>query len=161
MAIAVTLNEYNGSGATETTGITNIAFGSADATGLTPADYPIRAGQSSYEKYMKAAFAGIVAETISDAKIHLSQGTLKTGETLTLQGLGPLSYTQPSSTANSDSAIPTSLPAGQTLALGGSDTGTLVADGTSDYFRLQRNISGTTPMGQLAALTITITWTEA
>lgn len=160
MAITATFNEYNGASATETTGVTNIAFGSADITGLTPADYPIRSG-SSYEKYFKVAFAGIVAETISNAKIHLSVGTLKAGETLTLEGLGPLSYTQPSATANSDSAIPTSLPAGQTLALGGADDGTIVADGTSDYFRLQRSVDGTTPMGQLADITITVTWDEA
>lgn len=160
MAIVATFNEYNGSAETETAGITNIAFGSGDLTGLTTKDYPIRVG-ASFEKYLKVAFAGIVAETISNAKIHLSVGSTKTGETLTLEGLGPVTYAQPSNTANSDSAIPTSLPGAQTLALGGSDVGTIVADGTSDYFRLQRNVGANTPMGQLNELTITVTWDEA
>ena len=53
MAIVVTFNEYNGSAETETAGITNIAFGSGDVSGLTTKDYPIRVG-SSYEKYLKA-----------------------------------------------------------------------------------------------------------
>lgn len=160
MAITVTWDEYNGQAETKTASVSNVVFGSTDDNDFDPMKFPIRADAPSFVKYIKATFVGIIAETISLTKFYISQGAMKTGETLKGTGLGPIAYAVPTQTAGEDSALPTSSPGSQNVALGGSDTGTLVADGSTDYIRLQRTVAAGTPTGALMPVVLTLEWTE-
>lgn len=160
MAVTVTFNEYNGAGQTQTAGITELVFGAYDGSGFTAHLYPLHAGSNSFVKYVKAAFAGFAGETVSEAKIHMST-SLGTGDAIVYEGLGPVSYATPTRDATGDSAIPTSTPASQNLALGDADDGSLTADGESNFMRLQRQLSATAEHGTLKSATIVLTYTEA
>lgn len=163
MAITVTFNEYNGAAETKTSGITSLTFGASDAASFTAHEYPLYAGQRSFVKYVTAEFAGFGGETISATKVYCDS-TMSTGESLTYEGLGPVAYATPTDgtdETSEDSAIPTSEPGEQNLALGDADDGTLVADGESNLMRFQRTMGATTPNGTLNTLTITLAYTEA
>jgi hypothetical protein len=157
MAITVTWNEYNGTAATATA-ITNLAFGARDTANLTPSDHPIVAGQNSFVKYVKAVFAGITTETLSDFTIHLSGGTLKDGESLTFGSTA--TYARPTQAKTSDPMIDVSADT-QNVSIGGSMSGTIVADGATDYLRFQRCLESSVTHGRLDDLTITLTYTVA
>jgi len=161
MALTITVDEYNGAGEVETAGISAVAFGSADTPDLTPIDNKIIAGGNSFSKYIKFAFAGMVAEGLTEintTKVYKSLGEYKTGESVVGEGLGPVAYATPTATSTGDDAVSTSLPGAQNLALAGSDSGVLVADGSSDYWRLQRQTSAATPNGALNDLTFTLVY---
>lgn len=162
MALTVTFDEYNGAGETKTDSITAITFGSTDAADFTVSSYPITAGQNSYGKYIKVDFAGMVGEGVTqvqNTRVHSADlANLKTGESLTFLGLGPVSYATPATASLGDSSIPGSLPGSQNLALNGSDSGVLTVDGSSNYMRFQRKTTASTPNGALNSLTITVTY---
>lgn len=159
MALTITVDEYNGAGEVKTAGISAVAFGSADTPDLTPVDNQIKAGTNSFSKYIKFTFADFVGEGITEVnttKVYKSVGEYKTGESVVGEGLGPVSFATPTATDTADSAIDTTLPAAQNLALAGSDTGVLAADGSSDYWRLQRQTTVGTPNGALNDLTFSL-----
>lgn len=158
MALVVTWNEYNGAGETGTNDITDIILSSTDAPDVTPADYPITAGENSYIVYLKVEFTGMASESISEianTRIYKSAGNYVTGEGMTYDG-SSVSYATPVQTASGDSAIPTSDPGSQNLDLNSSSSGVLTADGESDYFRMQIQTTVATPPGALNDKTITL-----
>lgn len=158
MALVVTFNEYNGVGESKTADITDITFGSQDAADFVVADYPITAGENSYGKYVKADFAGMASEGITEianTKFYKSAGAYKTGEAVKFLGIA-VTYATPSETDTGDGDIPVSEPGSQNVGLNGSGTGVLTADGESDYIRLQRQTTGATPPAALNDLTFTL-----
>lgn len=160
MALVVTVNEYNTVSETKSADITDMVFGSTDASDFTPADYPITAGDNSYSKYFKYEWAGMASEGLSEIqnpRVYKSAGAYKTGEGLTYNG-SSISFATPSESSTGDSAIPTSLPGSQNLDLSGSGSGVLSSDGESNYFRMQRETTGSTPAGALNTLTITLVY---
>lgn len=158
MTLVVTWNEYNGALETETTDITDLAFGSADEADLTPADNKITASENSFEKFFKAEFTGMAGEGITEianTKVYKSAGNYKTAEALKFLGIA-VSYSTPSEDDTGDGDIPVTEPSSQNLGLNGSGTGVLTADGESDYMRMQRQTGVSTPPGALNSLTITL-----
>lgn len=161
MALTITWDEYNGVGETKSDSITAITLGSTDASDFTISNFPITAGDASFGKYIKVDFANMAGEGVTEVqntRIHKSAGAYKTLEDLTFEGLGPVSYATPSEVDLADTTIPTSLPGAQNLALSGSDSGVLVADGQSDYGRFQTTTDASTENGALNAKTITVTY---
>lgn len=160
MALVVTVNEYNTVSETESSGITDIAFVSTDDADQTPATYPITASENSFSKYLKFEWTGMASESLSEIqnpRVYKSAGAYKTGEGVTYNG-SSVTFATPSETGTGDSAIPVTLPGSQNLDLSGSGSGVLSADGESNYCRMQRQTTGSTPAGALNDLTITIVY---
>lgn len=145
MSAGFGFSEANGAGETVTDALSNINFGSNDSPNLTPATYPIVAGNSSFEKYIKAKFSGTFTE-ISNMLFWKSSGAYVTGEGIT--AAANVAYAQPSSTPNADSAIPTT--SGTALAIQSSGgTSTITSPGYTKYIRMQLNTTGSTPSGSV------------
>jgi hypothetical protein len=68
MAAQVRWNEYNGPSGTETTGITNLNFGSVDQPNLNPAHAVVERGTNSYDKWIKIEFYGGTFNRVSEFK---------------------------------------------------------------------------------------------
>lgn len=152
MSATVVINEYNGAGETETANITNSNMGSTDAANLTPASYPIVAGENSYEKWQKIVVTDLDTSTaIENLKVWRT-GSLGgaashvTNARETSYG-GAETYATPVATASSiaDQTMPTSEPTGANLGIGGSLSGQLTGTGASDYLvhQIQTNVADT------------------
>jgi hypothetical protein len=100
--------------------IKNLNFGAVDSTNVVPAYYPIPAGSNSYAKYFKLQFSGSFT-TIGNIKLWMSNGLLKTGESILFSGnvakgttISPsttsILTTHPGSGTFIPKAIPTSVP---------------------------------------------------
>lgn len=140
MAATVEISEFNGSGETETTDITNSNMGSTDAANLTPASYPIVPGDRSYAKYQKVKVTDMGgSSSISNLKVWRTGALGGSATHVTNAGESgnytQKSYSQPVSTsiADVDNAMPTTEPATANLGIGGSLSGTLTTTGASDY----------------------------
>lgn len=110
MAVTVTWYEFTGAntpGSSVGAQATNINFGNTDAVDLAPASYPIAAGSNSFFKQIVVNFSGSYTQ-IDNMKLYKSAGSYVTGETI--QFSGNIGASAPTTTDQSDSAIPTSLP---------------------------------------------------
>jgi hypothetical protein len=153
MAATVYVSETNTGSTTVHDNITNSNMGSTDTYDLVAADYPITAGNYSYEKWQRIKLSALGGST----KIK----TLKIWRTTALSGsdshktnaresgyAGAATYATPVMTASSiaTQTMPTSTPTGANLGIGGSLTGELSSAGTySDYCCHQLLVdSGTT-----------------
>lgn len=85
MAVTVKWIEFPGAPIEDGVEATNLNFGSVDEVDLNPADYPIAAGNNSYEKYWKIQWSGSFS-SISNAKLFKSDGDLVAGESLKFSG---------------------------------------------------------------------------
>ncbi len=160
MAATFTWKEYNGAGETETTA-TNLNFGSIDQANIaTTSSYPIAAGENSYEKYVKAGFAGTFT-TIDNIRFYLSAGTIATNDHIYLDG-ETTSYTQPTATTSTIATvdIPTSEPSSANVSIGGSLSGSLSAPGNSDFMVMQVSVDAGQSAGTKDALTLTCIYDE-
>lgn len=160
MALVVTVDEYNTVSETPSLGITDVAFVNVDDADQTPASNTITAGDNSFSKYLKFTWTGMASEGLSEIqnpRVYKSAGAYKTGEGLTYNGTS-ITFATPSATTTGDSAIPITLPGSQNLDLAGSGSGVLSADGSSNYCRMQRGTTGSTPAGALNTLTLTIVY---
>jgi len=150
MAATFQFSESNTVSETITDGIANLNFGSNDSTGLTPTSYPVIAGESSFEKYIRAKFTSTWTE-ISNMKFWKSAGTLVTGEAI--KAAANVSFATPSATANADSAIPTSL--GTALSVNSAEGDSTIiygasgVSGYSAYIRLQADTTVSSPAGSV------------
>jgi hypothetical protein len=162
MALTVVWNEYNGTdtwGTPTHVNITAITTGSLDDADFVVADYPITAGDNSYEKYITITFTGQFS-LISNGKIYKSAGNYVTGETLTFDGTSVVKST-PDQADEGYSDIPTSLPGSANFDLGVS--GYLSGSGVSPteqkqsvFCAFQAKTTGSTPSGALNSKTITL-----
>lgn len=138
----VEICESNGAGETVTHNITNTNMGSNDSANLTPATYPIVAGNRSYAKYQRFHVTAMGGSSKIDNLKVWRTGSLGTGGThahvtnaRTTSYAGAPTYAQPVASAitGADQTMPTSEPASQNLGIGGSLTGDLTGTGYSDY----------------------------
>ena len=165
MAATVQINEFNGAGQTKTASITNSNMGSTDAVNLTPASYPIAAGENSYEKYQKVE----VTAMGGSSKVK----TIKVWRTGSLSGSdahvtnaresaygGAETYATPvtSDSTKATQTMPSSEPTGANLGIGGSLTGELTAAGSSDFLVHQIQVDSGTTAG--ASTTLNFKYTE-
>ena len=166
MTATFQLSESNGASETVTDGISNINFGSVDSPNINPADHPIRAGENSYEKWIRCKFTGTFNK-IENIKIWMSSGTYVTGEViktnLTTSGYSDASYSTPTDSTSTVAVndMPTSEPSGPNLGIGGSLSGSLTSEGYSDYWVLQLQTSASTPPGDVNTKTFTMQYDES
>jgi hypothetical protein len=161
MAATVRINEYNGAGATETTGITNSNYGSSDTPNLTASSNPITAGTNSYEKWQKLEVTAMGGSTaVQGLKIWYT-GTLSGSDALktnarTSSYAGAATFATPTQSTSSvaTQAMPTSVPGSANLGIGGSLSGSLTATGKSDYLVTQLQVDAAT----VAGATLTAHW---
>ena len=164
MAATFAIHESNGAGET-TTVATDINFGSNDSANLTPATYPIDVGNNSYEKWERFRFSGTFNK-IENLKVWKSAGAYQTEELIktnaTSSGYALDTFTEPteSTSAEADIDIPTAEP-GVNLGFGGSLTGSITAEGYSDYWVLQTSSTGNTEAGDGSQKTFTIKYQES
>lgn len=151
--------EYNTSSSSYTTA-TNLNFGSTNAANLNTALYPIVAGSYSYEKVFKLHFAGTFT-SVSDVKLYKSSGSNVTGEVINYTGQ-VTTWSTPTNSASDDAdiAIPTSEPSSANVSIGGSLSGSLTAEGDTDFIVLQGSYSTNTSAGAVTQKTLTFAWTE-
>ena len=136
-------------------------MGSTDAVNLDPVSYPIVPGDLTYAKYQRINVSDIsTSSAILNLKVWRTGALGGSATHLTNAGMttnyNPLSYAQPVNTAvaDVDNAMPTSVPATANLGIGGSLSGTLTANGYSDYLVHQI----TTDAGDVAGSTSTMNY---
>jgi hypothetical protein len=163
MTATFSWNEYNGAGAVETVGISNLNFGNTDAPNIVPVNNPIIASTNSYAKYIKGAFSGSFTR-IDNLKFWKASGSYVTGESC--QFSGSVAYVQPVQTDIGDPAIPTSEPSDPNVGIGGDVYSYLdgpADDGYSkntDYMRLQLLTTSLTPGGPVIQKTMVLQYDE-
>lgn len=153
------------------TAATNINFGSTSARDLTPASFPITAGENSFDKYFSVQFSGSFTQ-LSNAKIW-APDVLVTGETF--QFSGNIAYAAQSETDAADPLIETSAIATNNVGLDFYDSADLAATSRtlpnaidvnsspgffsgsrSSIMRFQLLTTGSTPAGAVNQKTISL-----
>lgn len=150
-------SEANTISETVTDDIANLNFGDVDDVEIVVADYPIVAGNNSYQKYVKAKFTGTFDE-ISAMKFYMSAGALVSGETI--MGAENVAFAEPSTDAEGgDEAVPTVV--GSAWEIQGADgEDTIEAEGYTKYIRLQLRTTVGTPSGAVNTKTFTFQYDE-
>lgn len=166
MVATIEIDESNGVGEDLTDDISNCNFGDDDSANLTPATYPIVAGENSYEKYWKLDFAGTFNQ-IDNLKIWKSAGNYVTDEGIDTNARessygGAESYVQPIKTTSTKATqvFPVTEPSGTNLGFGGSLGGNITSAGKSDYLIMQSQTSTSTPAGDVTQKTFTFQYDE-
>jgi len=100
--------------------------------------YPVVAGNSSYEVYLRGKFTNTFTR-ILNIQFYKSAGGPDTGIALKWDGDGNTAYAQPVSTTSAiaTTTIGTSDPGTANVTIGNSLTGALTATGYTDYMVLQ------------------------
>ncbi len=166
MVATLLLDESNGAGETETPNVSNCNFGSSDGANLTPASFPITAGNNSFEKWWKMAFTGAFT-TIDNLKVWKNSGAYVTGEGIDTNARessygGAEAYVTPTETTSTiaTEVLPATEPSGANLGIGGSLSGNLGAPGDSDYLIMQLQTTGSTPPGSVNQKSFTFQYDE-
>ena len=158
MAAVYEWSETNGAGAVVTDGIANLNMGNIDQTALTPATYPVVAGENAYEKYIRAKFSSTFTE-ISNMKFWKSVGAYLTGEDV--KAAANVTYTQPVKTTSAVATVTIPVTEGTALAVqSAAGTTTITAPGYTKYLCLQLQTTGSTPSGALNQKTYTFQYDE-
>lgn len=158
MSATFIFSESNAAGEVVTDDISTLNFGSNDSADLTPATYPIVAGQNSFEKYIRAKFSDSFTE-ISNMLFWKSSGAYKTGESV--KAAANQTYTQPVSSTSSKATddIPTSQ--GTALAIQAADgSSEITAPGYTKYIVLQLQTTSSTPAGSVNTKSFTYQFDE-
>lgn len=153
-AATVEISESNGAGETVTDGVSTLNMGDSDAANLTAANFPVTAGNNSYEKWARFHVSAMGSATKVDnirvyapgATFPISVGTyVKTS--CKIAGYSNPTYATPVKTTSTpaDTNMVTSVPASANLGIGGSLAGSITSPGYSDYavFQTQTNASDT------------------
>jgi len=156
-------NEYNGAGAVETVGISNLNFGNTDAPNITPVSNPITVGANSYGKYIEGAFSGSFTR-IDNIKFWKASGSYVAGESC--QFSGSVAYVTPSDADQGDPTVPISEPADPNVGINGDIFGYIDGPANSgyslntDYMRLQLLTTALTPGGPVNQKTLCLQYDE-
>lgn len=122
--------------------------------------YPITAGNSSYEVWLRAKFSGTFNE-VQNLQFYKSAGTYGTGIGIQWDG-ETTAYATPvssnSTVATTD--VPTADPGSANVSVGGELTGSLTASGYSDYIVLQLDSTTATEAGDTNTFTFTLQYDE-
>lgn len=153
------VREYNTSSISYTTA-TNLNLISTNISNGNTQLYPIVAGSYSYEKKIKLYFGGTFT-SISDVVFYKNSGALVTGEVLNYTGQ-VTTWSSPTNSVSTDAttAIPTSEPASANVSIGGSLTGSLLAEGSTDFIILQGSYSTNISAGATNEKSFVFSWTE-
>jgi len=158
--MAATYNWVEFNGGESTTVPTNLNMGSDNSVDLTPATYPITAGDNSYEKWVYGDFSGSFTK-INNVRLWKSAGALVSGEDIVF---GSAFATVAPGTATSTeavSSVDTADPGYTNVSIGEATTyGSLVAAGVTDYFVLQTQIDASASPGATNTKTFTIQYDE-
>jgi len=139
--------EYNAT-AGDTSVPTNLNLGSDNSADLAPSTYPITAGTYSYSKWVKGHWSGSFTRIenlqfwmSSSGTGYVSGETLDVSATTTSYG-GTDTFVTPVATddAQASNTMPTADPTQANIGVGGSLTGSLVAEGDSDFIVIQASI---------------------
>jgi hypothetical protein len=166
MVATVELDESNTVSETVTHNVSNINVGNDDSPNLTPASYPITAGQNAYEKYLRfhvTAMGG--SNKIDNLQIWKSAGAYPTGggiqTNLETSSYSAVSFATPSTSTFTDNVMPTADPGSANLGIGGSLSGSITSDDNySDYWKFQFQTTGSTPPGNITQETFTFQYDE-
>lgn len=122
--------------------------------------YPITAGNSSYEVWLRGHWTGTFNQ-IQNLQFYKSSGTLEDGVTIEWEG-EETTYATPVSSGSTvaTTAIPESDPGTANVSIGGELTGSLSTAGFSDYVVLQLNTTTATPSGDTNTYTFTLQYDE-
>jgi hypothetical protein len=167
--MAATFNwwgEYGDSGSPTTgdLGVSGNLFNFKNLDSLASAadytDYPITAGNNSFEVWLKGHFTDSF-NRIQNIKFWKSVGSFGTGETILWDGTTEV-YVTPVATASAIaiSALPTANPASANVSIGGSLSGYLTSAGYSDFIIMQMQTEITADAGDTETFTFTLTYDE-
>jgi hypothetical protein len=164
MGASIKLVEFNGADETESD-VVNLNFGGIDSPNLNPVANPIVVGGNSFIKYLKLRVTDMdVSNKIDNVKIWISDGVLKTGESiktnLTTSDYTPATYSVPTNQAMSGNDMPLEEPSVQNIGIGGSLTGYFSDIGYSDYWLVQVQLGPSAPAGNADTKTFTIQYDE-
>lgn len=166
MVATAVLDEYNTGGETRSQNVTNCNFGSDDSIQITPATYPITAGENSFEKWWKIDFSGTFNQ-VDNLKVWKDSGGYQTGEGIDTNCkesayAGNPTYAAPTQTTSTVAieVLPTTEPAGANLGIGGILAGNLSSAGYSDYCVMQLQTTGATPPGDVTQKSFTFQYDE-
>lgn len=155
----IRINEFNTAGETATNGITNSNMGSTDAANITASAYPINPDENSFEKWQKLEVTNMDgASTVDQIKVWrtgaLSGADAHVTNARTSTYGGAETFATPSDTTSTvaTQTMPSSEPSGANLGIGGSLTGTLSAEGSSDYHVHQIQVDTATTAGASTTL---------
>jgi hypothetical protein len=158
MAATFQWSEANGAGESVTDGISNLNFGDTDAPNITPASYPIVAGNNGYEKDIKAKFGGTFTE-ISNMKFWKSAGAYVTGEDIKADEV--TSYVQPVKTTSTRAVTTVPTTEGTAITVHSAAGGTTItAAGYTRYICLQLQTTTSSPAGAVNQKTFTFQYDE-
>ena len=164
----IRVNEFNTAEETATNGITNSNYGSADEANLTPADNAISPDTNSYEKWQKLEVTDMDgASKVDQLKVWRSSGT-PTGDDSHVTNARETDYggaeTFATPTADTSTVatqtMPSSEPTDANLGIGGSLTGELTEEGSSDFHVHQIQVSAGTSAGASMQITYQARVTE-
>ena len=158
MAATFEWSESNGATPDVTDDIANLNFGDIDDAEIVVADYPIVAGNNSYEKNIRGKFSGTFTE-ISNMKFWKSAGALVTGEAIKADLV--TSYVQPVKTASTRATTDVPTTEGTAIAVLAADgEATIDAAGYTRYICLQLQTTSETPAGAVNQKTFTFQYDE-
>lgn len=159
MAATVRINEYNGAGETETTGISNTNMCSTDSANCDPTTNPITPGNNSYEKWQKFEVTAMGGSSSIDGLKVWRTGSLGGSATHVTNARtssygGAETYATPVATASTvaTQTMPSSEPGSANLGIGGSLSGSLTATGKSDYLVHQIQTDSGDTAGSLSTM---------
>jgi len=134
---------------------TNLNLGSDNSTDLAPSTYPITAGTYSYSKWLQGHWSGSFTR-IENLQFWMSSSGsgYVPGEHLlcsatTTGYAGTNVYMTPTTSADAKAvnAMPTADPTTANIGFGGSLTGSLTAEGDSDFIVVQASIESSADAG--------------
>lgn len=167
MAATVELDESNGAGETVEHNISNINFGDFDGPNVTPATYPIVAGDNSYEKWLRIHVTAMGSSNkIDNIQMWKDTGNYVTGETidanLVTSGYTAETYSTPVKTTSTkaDTVMPVADPGAANVGIGGTLSGSLTAIGSSDYIVIQMHTTVSSPGGDVNQKSFKIQYDE-
>lgn len=169
MAITTLIDERNGAPAgVEEQDVTNVNMGSNDSPNLTPATYPITAGNNGFEKWLKMRFTG-TANKVNNLKVWMSGGVpldaeadMDTNARESTYG-GAETYAQPTASTSTvaTEVMPETEPAGANLGISGALAGEWTTfPNSSDYLIMQYQTTASHPAGDISQITTTFQWDE-
>lgn len=146
--------EYNAT-AGDTSVPTNLNLGSTNAADLAPSTYPITAGTYSYSKWVRGHWSGTFTRIENLQFWMSSSGTgYVSGEDLLCSATtstygGTNTYVTPTNSADAQAAngMPEADPGAANIGIGGSLTGSLTAEGDSDFIVIQASITSAASAG--------------
>ncbi len=130
-----------------------------DATAANYSSNPITAGNSSMEVYLRGHFTGTFNK-IDNLQFWMSTDFSPNTGLAVKAKMNGTTYATPSTSANADSAVPTSDPGTANVSIGASLSGNLTSAGYSDYIRLQLQTTTSAAPGDTSLAVFTLQYDE-